>query len=293
LAADAPTFELQSHSVHSDGELPAAGVVRVAAEAGVELLALTDHDSVEGVAEAQAEARRCGVAFVTGVEISTLYGDVADLHILGYRVDTDDPALRERLAASRQDRESRAGRMVQKLRELGFAVDEDSLRARVATGKTVGRPHIAQATVTQPANATRLAEEGLLEASAFLEAYLIEGRPAFAPRAAPSVAEAVELIHGAGGLAVWAHPFWDIAASDDVLAAMDHFVGLGIDGVEAFYATHTREQTELLVNRCTALGLITTGSSDFHGPLHRQFNRFRAFETYGLEPRLGPLLPGS
>lgn len=293
MPGDAPTFELQSHSVHSDGELAPAAVVRAAAEAGVDLLALTDHDSVEGVAEAEAEARRSGIALVTGVEISTLYGDVADLHILGYRVDIDDASLRERLAASRQDRESRAGRMVQALRELGFAVDEDSLRDRVGAGKTVGRPHIAQATVSQPANATRLADEGLLEASAFLEAYLIEGRPAFAPRAAPSVAEAVERIHAAGGLAVWAHPFWDIAADQEVLAALDHFTRLGIDGVEAFYPTHTREQTELLVGRCAELGMLTTGSSDFHGPSHRQFNRFRAFGTFGLEPELGPLLPGS
>ncbi|HMD51574.1 MAG TPA: PHP domain-containing protein, partial [Solirubrobacteraceae bacterium] len=118
---------------------------------------------------------------------------------------------------------------------------------------------------------------------------LIEGRPAFRLRKTPTVAEAVEAIHEAGGVAVWAHPFWDISDPEEVLASIDRFKALGIDGVEAFYVTHTREQTELLVERCAALGLLTTGSADFHGPENRLFSRFLAFETYGLEPNLGPL----
>jgi hypothetical protein len=290
LPPGAPTFDLQSHSLHSDGELPAAGVVRAAVEAGVELLALTDHDSVEGVAEAAAVAEQLGIGLIPAVEISTIFGEVADLHILGYRIDTADRRLLSRLADSRRDRETRAARMIEALRGLGFAVDEGLLDERTRTGKTLGRPHIAQAVVQHPANSARLEEEDLTEASAFLVAYLIEGRPAFCPREAPSVAEAIRLIQDAGGLAVWAHPFWDMAAPQDVLGALAHFRELGIDGVEAFYVTHTREQTELLVSDCRERRLIVTGSSDFHGPHHRQFNRFRAFETFGVTPDLGRLL---
>jgi hypothetical protein len=289
LPSDVPTFDLQSHSIHSDGELPAGEVVRAAAESGVELLALTDHDSVDGVSEALGAARELGIGVIPAVEISTTYADVADLHILGYRIDTADGRLLNRLAASRRDRETRAARMIDALGELGFAVDVALLDERTGTGKTVGRPHIAQAVVQHPANSTRLERESLTDPSAFLVAYLIEGRPAFCPRDAPSVAEAIALIHDAGGLAVWAHPFWDIKATEAVLDTLAEFRALGIDGVESFYATHTREQTELLVSWSREHGLVTTGSSDFHGTHHRQFNRFRAFETFGLLPDLGPL----
>lgn len=290
LPADEPTFDLQSHSIHSDGELPPAAVMERAAAAGVKLVALTDHDSLAGVTEARAAAEKLGLAWVSGVEISSLHEETADLHILGYLVDAAHAGLQDRLQASRGDRETRAERMGQTLKALGYAIDEDLLKARVTSGKAVGRPHIAQAVVGHPANAQRLAEEGLQDATAFLVAYLIEGRPAFVARAAPSVREAIEMIHEAGGLAVWAHPFWDFSAEDRVLAAIEVFTGWGLDGVEAFYATHTEAQTRLLVERCARLGLITTGSSDFHGPGHRQFNRFRAFRTYDLAPNLGPLV---
>jgi predicted metal-dependent phosphoesterase TrpH len=123
----------------------------------------------------------------------------------------------------------------------------------------------------------------------FLKAYLIEGRPAFCPRERPTVAAAIERIHEAGGSAVWAHPFWDISSARGVMATLDRFVKLGIDGVECFYSTHTRLQTNLLADRCGELGLLSTGSSDFHGPEHRSFSRFRAFSTFGRQPVLGPI----
>lgn len=286
-----PNFELQSHSLHSDGELPAAEVVAAAEAAGIDLLALTDHDSVEGVAEAESEAQRRGIALVPAVEISVIDPASQDLHMCGYLIDIENVPLREQLERSRSDRERRAERMADALRELGFTVDEEVLAKRVAEGKTVGRPHLSQAVFGHPDNRERLEAEGLHDPSALLVAYLIEGKPAFREREAPSAAKAIQLIHDAGGVAVWAHPFWDVEAERDVLEHLDRYVSLGLDGVEAFYVTHTRPQTELLVKRCAELGLLTTGSSDYHGPHHRQFNRFGAFETYGLAPNLGPILP--
>ncbi len=164
-----------------------------------------------------------------------------------------------------------------------------ALAARAAEGKSIGRPHLAKAVVGHPANAQRLQEEGRTDPSAFLEAYLIEGKPAFRSRTIPSVPESIAAIHEAGGLAIWAHPFWTIPERDVVLAMIEQIHGQGIDGIECFYVTHTREQTELLADRCNALELLATGSSDFHGPRHREFSRFRAFSTYGREPRLGPI----
>lgn len=275
--------------MHSDGELSPTGVVNAAADAGVELLALTDHDSIAGVAEAAAAARARGIGLVSGVEISVLDPAAQDLHILGYGIDVEHPGLLAQLERSRLDRTDRAARIVARLQELGFAVDEELLAARARGGQTVGRPHLAEAVVRHPANAQRLRAEGLTEPTPFLVAYLIEGTPGFLPREAPAAADAIALIHAAGGVAIWAHPFWDVEAEQEVLDTIDRFVALGLDGVEAFYVTHGERQTTLLLDRCEQLGLLSTGSSDFHGPGHRQFNRFRAFETHGRRPSLGPI----
>jgi predicted metal-dependent phosphoesterase TrpH len=102
----------------------------------------------------------------------------------------------------------------------------------------------------------------------------------------PTVQQAIEVIHAAGGLAVWAHPYWDVAQAED---AVREFASHGLDGVEVFYATHTEQQTRQLYALARELGLMTTGSADFHGPAHDHFDRFRAFSLYGLEPDLGRL----
>ncbi len=284
-----PTFDLQSHSIHSDGELAPRAVVAAAAAAGVELLSLTDHDSVDGIAEAAEAATEHGVHLISGVEISTVDRDHPDLHVLGYLIDRDDDALGKRLAGFRADRERRAVDMAQALADLGFVLDLEGIEARVREGKSVGRPHLAAAVLSRSENQTRLIDEGRLDVSPFIEGYLIEGRPAFRERPFPSVQTAIELIHAAGGLAVWAHPFWDVPDPAEVLSAVDRFAELGLDGVEAFYVTHSEEQTTLLAEHCARAGLLTTGSSDFHGPDHRLFSGFRAFATFGRTPDLGPI----
>jgi predicted metal-dependent phosphoesterase TrpH len=285
----APTFDLQSHSVHSDGALSPADVVASAAAAGVELLALSDHDTAAGVPEARQAAEAAGIALVSAAEITAMYEGRQDLHVLGYLIDPHEPRLVETLERSQSDRERRAERMADALRELGFVLDDEMLAERAAQGRSIGRPHLAQAVVSHPENHGRLRDDGLLDPTDFLVAYLIEGKPAFREREAPSVEEAIELIHGAGGVAVWAHPFWDISEPAAVLDAITRFRRAGLDGVEAFYVTHTAGQTRLLVDHCAQTGLLTTGSADFHGPDHHTFSRFRAFDLYGLEPTLGPL----
>jgi predicted metal-dependent phosphoesterase TrpH len=285
-----PTFDLQSHSTYSDGTLPPAEVVARAAAAGVELLALSDHDTVDGVTEALDTARRLGtIRVVAATELSALDGDREDLHVLGYGIDHTDAAFRATLERFRADRGARADRMADALEEAGFALDRGPLRARRAAGLPVGRPHLAQAAFGHPANAARIAAEGLADFGALLEAYLIPGAPAFRRRTTPTVAEAIGAIHAAGGVAVWAHPFWDLDADDEVTQTIERFVALGLDGVEAFYITHTPAQTVLCASACAQRGLLSTGSADFHGPDHPRFNRFRAFELHGRTPDLGPI----
>ena len=285
----APTFDLQSHSTRSDGGLEPADVVRLAAEAGVRTLALSDHDTVDGVSVAIAAGERHGIRVVPSTELSSIDGEREDMHILGYLVDHADPALLAALERFRADREARAVRMMDALRELGFELDTAAIDARAAAGAPIGRPHIARAAFDHPANATRIADEGLEDFSALLVAYLIDGAPAFRRRTTPTIAEAIEVIHAAGGVAVWAHPYWDLDADADVLDAIERYVAMGIDGVETFYVTHTEEQTRVAYDECTRRGLLTTGSADFHAPDHRLFSRFRAFELFGLEPNLGPM----
>jgi predicted metal-dependent phosphoesterase TrpH len=175
------------------------------------------------------------------------------------------------------------------LRELGFEIDDDALAARRAAGKPIGRPHLAQAVISHPANAERLKDEGTDDVSPFIVAYLITGKPGFRGRTMPTVEEAIGVIHDAGGVAIWAHPYWDVDDPADVEGAIARFAGFGVDGVEAFYVTHTEEQTRHVHGLCTERGLLTTGSADFHGPDHKLFSRFRAFELHGLEPNLGPI----
>jgi 3',5'-nucleoside bisphosphate phosphatase len=306
-SAAALPFDLQSHSTRSDGALEPAAVVQAAAQAGVKLLALTDHDTLAGVPEALEAGLAHGIAVVPAIEISAIdppshpeghkrgageggeSGAARELHILGYLVDHADEDFTATLAGFLADREQRTLRMAQNLRDLDIELDAQAIDARVSSGEPIGRPHLAEAALSNPANEPRLREEEIDDIGSFIRAYLIEGRPAFSLRLTPTVAEAIDAIHAAGGVAIWAHPFWDVSDPQEVLATIARFRALGIDGIEAFYVTHTQEQTGLLARRCAELDMLSTGSADFHGPENRLFSRFMAFETYGLAPNLGPI----
>ena len=285
----APTFDLQSHSVASDGALQPAEVVAAAHAAGVELLALSDHDTVDGLDEAFEAAAATGGALtlVSAVEISSLDASGKDLHILGYGIDHHDPALLARLELWREDRWTRGERMAEAMRENGWQVT-----LPVRGDQPLGRPHIAAAIFNDPANADRSAAEGLTNPTELLVAYLIPGKPGYRDRTAPTVGQAVEAIHEAGGKAIWAHPYWDFKEADKHEAARDaleRFAALGGDGVEAFYKSFNEEQTRRLVELAAGLDMLTTGSADFHGPDNPTFSSFRNFSLYGLEPNLGPI----
>jgi 3',5'-nucleoside bisphosphate phosphatase len=285
MTGDAPGFDLQSHSTQSDGSLAPAEVVAQAAAAGVELLALTDHDTVAGVPEALAAARRHGIRLSSAAELSSVHGEHEDLHILGYELDVSDPGLQAALEDFRADRGRRIMAMADRLRELGFSLDDSSFAAR----ESLGRPHLADAVLAHPDNAERLAREGITGKKELFPPYLVPGAAAYVARSRPTVEEAIGVIHAAGGVAVWAHPFWDLDDREKVLDTVRYFAARGLDGVECFYAEHSREQTLILHDECEASGLLSTGSADFHGPEHGHFSRFRNFALHGRTPRLGPI----
>lgn len=282
-------FDLQSHSTRSDGTLSPDEVVSAAAEAGVELLALTDHDTVAGVSDAIAAGQRTGVKVVPAIEISAvdLDGAPRELHILGYLVDHESSSFSLRLEQFLADRERRTLRMRDALVSLGLELDEAEIQERIAEDRPIGRPHLAEAVLRCKGNEARMKQEGIDDIGSLIRAYLVEGKPAFRMRETPTIAEAIEAIHAAGGVAIWAHPFWDVTDPEEALAMVDRFAEMGIDGIESFYVTHSEEQTRLLFERCEQRGLLSTGSADFHGPDNKLFSKFLAFDTFGLTPNLG------
>jgi predicted metal-dependent phosphoesterase TrpH len=282
-------FDGQSHSTRSDGSLEPAEVVARAAAAGVEVLALTDHDTVAGVGEVLAGGRRLGVRVVPAVELTAVDGAHDELHVVAYGIDHEAPGLVAALADLRADRERRVLAMADRLEELGLALARDELDERRRAGLPLGRPHLARAVLGHPRNWPRLAAEGIAAAGGLFPAYLVPGAPAYVARERPTVAEAITLVHEHGGVAVWAHPFWDLADPAEVEATLRRFAAAGIDGAEAFYPAHDRAQTHLLDDLAGELGLLATAASDFHGPEHERFSRFLAYETYGRQPRLGGL----
>ncbi len=265
-------IELQSHSTVSDGQLEPAGVVARAAEAGVTTLALTDHDAIAGVPEASEAAGGLGVELVPAIEMSCVHEFADDLHICGYWVDLG--AIAPACERAQHERVTRAGEIVENLRGFGFDIYlEDAIRES-GDALSIGRPHIARA-----AGAGE-------DMGPFFEEYLVPGAKAFVPRRWPTAEQAVKLIHDSGGVAVLAHPYWDISEP----AKVEELIRvLGIDGIEVFYPSHTEEQTAHLLALCKELSLIPTGSSDYHGPTHKTFSRFGAYDTYSLgEPQLPP-----
>jgi predicted metal-dependent phosphoesterase TrpH len=266
-------LDLQSHSTVSDGELPPAEVVAAAAKAGVTTLALTDHDAIDGIAEANDAARAEGIALVPATEMSCVHESIDDMHMLGYWI--DPAAIKPACERAQAERVTRAREIVERLDSQGVEVSFDDAIAEAGGASSVGRPHIAKAAGVKPD-----------EMSPFFEKWLVPGAKAFVARTWPTAPEAVRIIHEAGGAAVLAHPFWDMDAPSDVAALI---ADLPLDGVECFYPAHDRAQTEFLLGVCRERGLAATGSSDFHGPSHKMFDSFCSYPTYDLgEPELPP-----
>jgi hypothetical protein len=267
-------IDLQAHSTVSDGQLAPADVAKAAAAAGVTVMSLTDHDAVAGVADAMRAAAEAEIECIPAVEMSCVHRYSDDLHMLGYWVDL--AAIQAACERAQQERIDRAHEIIERLNALGVEVTFEAAAAEAGAADSIGRPHIARAAGAGP------------DLGPFFAEYLVPGAKAFVPRRWPSAEEAVDLIHAAGGAAVVAHPYWDVGEPSQVRdLAVSLAVEVGLDGIESFYPPHTKGQTAHCLALCTELELVPTGSSDFHGPTHRTFSRFGAYDTYGLgEPQV-------
>jgi predicted metal-dependent phosphoesterase TrpH len=251
-------FDLHVHSSVSDGTVPPARLVSRAARLGVAGLALTDHDTLAGVEEALAEGETTGVEVLAGIEISVSENDGArQVHILGFGTDHPSPKLRRRLEELRVERLERGLRMLERLRGLGIDLP-DRLVHEVGGRGSVGRPHIAEALVRARVCST--------PQEAF-DRFIGHRGPAYVPRAGMTTAEAIDVIHGAGGIAVLAHP--PLSVGIDRPGGLDALAGElkrgGLDGLEVWHPGHSPRQRRRLAAIARAHGLLPTGGSDFHG----------------------------
>ncbi len=246
-------IDLHTHSTASDGLYSPAELVRLAYAAGLTRLGLVDHDTTDGLEEAEREGEALGVTVIPGIEINTdLPQGLGDAHILGSYIEYARPAFQRSLRALRDARERRGERMVERLRALG--VDISWERVRELAGGAVGRPHIARALI-EAGYATSVND-------AFDE-YLSPGRPGYVPRYKLSDEDAVRLIKSARGVPVLAHPAHIPDLEERVLAPL---VMVGLQGLECYYGDYTPDEVERLLRLADAYGLIPTGGSDYHGP---------------------------
>jgi predicted metal-dependent phosphoesterase TrpH len=247
-------IDLHTHSSASDGTDQPAAVMQAAARAGLDVVALTDHDTTAGWEQAEEAARRLDVVLVPGVEISCRAGGIS-VHMLGYLVDPDDPDLVAEFARTRDDRVWRARRMVERI-AVDYPLTWDDVASRMEDGATVGRPHIADALVARGHVSDRD------EAFAHI---LVTGSPYYVGHYAPSALDVVRMVGEAGGVAVMAHP---LAArrgrvvSDAVIADL---AAAGMAGLEVDHRDHLPDEREHLRGLASELGLLVTGASDYHG----------------------------
>lgn len=244
-------IDLHCHSTASDGQLAPAEVVATAASCGLSTIALTDHDTIAGVAEAVAAGERCGVRVIAGCEFSVA-APWGEMHLLGYFLPTDSSAIEAFLLDARADRDRRARGMVSRLSGLGIAITTDQVLAE-SEGGAIGRPHVARALL-------RLGHVTTVQQA--FDKYIGRGRPAFVDKTLPTLRAVADLVHAHGGIVSAAH-----LKSHGTLATVAALVADGLDAVETRHPSHDGDQIADLTEAAIALGIGRTGGSDWHGEL--------------------------
>jgi len=245
-------IDLHTHTTASDGRLSPPALVARAADRGVAILAVTDHDTVAGCGEAARACDQAGLRFVPGIEVTAVL-EGADVHILGYFIDVQSPGLLGFLAEQRRRRIDRVREIVVRLAGLGIPLDVDAILAPSLAegGRAAGRPWVAQALVAAGfTDSTNTA----------FDRWLARGRPAFVPRVGVGAPVVIEQIHRAGGVASLAHP--GLTAIDE---RIPEFVDAGLDAIEAYHSRHDAAALTRYLAMAETLHVLVSGGSDFHG----------------------------
>ena len=247
-------IDLHIHTAASDGTDAPAAAVEHAARLGLAAVSVTDHDTAAGTAEAMAAGARLGVEVVSGIEVSTDYRD-NNIHILGYFIDPEAPALRQVLDWVEIERRERNEKMAEMLSAAGFDISIEAVRAEYPDA-VIGRPHFAEF----------LMRRGYVSSVAEgFDRYLEVGRPFFLPKRRISVARAIETIRRSGGVAVLAHPLQYRYPENEVLALIEYARELGVQAMECYYSEHSPAEQAWLLDKAAEYGLGVSGGSDWHG----------------------------
>lgn len=250
------TADLHAHTTASDGTFTPQELARAAADLGLTYLAVTDHDTTAGVPAAQIAARGLGVRLIPGVELSAK-GAPGECHLLGLGIDPSHAGLNEKLRLLSDNRTTRNALMAERLTALGMPLSLEEVTAVAPLGANVGRPHFAQAMVARGYVAT------MQEA---FDRWLGDGKPGNLPKATLPPAEAIALVHDAGGLCFLAHPgLLRMQEHETYETRLRQLKDAGLDGIEAYYQQHSPAQTERFLRLAEKFGLLVTGGSDFHG----------------------------
>jgi predicted metal-dependent phosphoesterase TrpH len=251
-----PRYDLHCHSTHSDGLLPPAAVVARAASRGVDVLALTDHDEVRGLAEAEVAAREAGIALVCGAELSTSWGEHT-VHVIGLAIDPTNATLTDGLEAIRKGRETRARRIADGLASAGIEGAYEGAMKYVTSERLVSRTHFAR----------HLVDAGYArETKDVFKRYLTRGNPGYVTHQWASLGDAVSWIHAAGGQAVIAHPGRYKVDRTEMRRLLSEFRDLGGDAIEVLSSSHTPAQYVEFATHARVYGFAASGGSDWHGP---------------------------
>jgi predicted metal-dependent phosphoesterase TrpH len=248
--------DLHTHSTASDGTLPPAVLVRLAHDRELSALSLTDHDTIDGIAEAAAEAEKIGIDFLPGIEISAEYPRPGTMHLLGYGVDPINPTLKNLTTTLIAGRDNRNPKMVAKLNELGVKVTMQEWHDE-AKGTVLGRPQLAAI----------LHRKGYVSSikQAF-DKYLGQGAPAYFDKERLTPKQAIEMIHQSGGVPVLAHPVQLRYENDAQLERiLRDLIDLGLAGIEVIHSDHDAQRVQKFTALADKFSLLKTGGSDFHG----------------------------
>lgn len=249
------TIDLHTHSLFSDGSMTPEEVVLEAKNGGLSAIALTDHDTILGLDRAIAEGERLGVEVIPGVELST--EGISQVHVLGYYIDRTNPRLLAAFAAQQEERRRTHEAYMQKLNDYGFVITEEEVR-RVAPVGGIGRAHYAKV----------MMEKGYVESvSEAFAKYLFVGAPCYVKREVMTPEEGIALIHEAGGVAFFAHPYQTKLDDEGIFKLMKQLKAAGLDGVEGYYSEYTPAMGEKFRQMAEDLNLLLSGGSDFHGAM--------------------------
>jgi len=261
-------IDLHVHTTASDGDYSPEEIVKMAKDSGLSAIAISDHDSVSGIEKAIKSGKENQIEIVPAVELTTYWSEKnrKEFHILGYYFDYKNEELLSILNKCQKNREERAKKIIEKLNKLGFVIVYEDVD-KLAKG-SIGMPHVAEVVVKNPINQKKIFDDfgEILTIDKFIKIYMTIGKPAYTEKRAIEPFEAIDLIHKIGGVAVLAHPCWDVQIGDEF--TIKQFVDWKVDGLEVIQGKETKEESLTYIEYFSSIAkkynLLITGGSDFH-----------------------------